>query len=60
VAVHGVADQLTSESLEREARLELVTCNTIPHPSNRIDISDAVRAAVDRRLQAGRSAVSRA
>jgi hypothetical protein len=53
VAVHAVADPLTAEALEREARVELVTCNTIPHPSNRIDVLDAIRAAVERRIPAG-------
>jgi ribose-phosphate pyrophosphokinase len=52
VAVHAVADRETTEALERDARLELVTCNTIAHPSNRIDLSDAIRAAVERRLRA--------
>jgi ribose-phosphate pyrophosphokinase len=53
VAVHAVADPLSAEALEREARVELVTCNTIHHPSNRIDVSDAIRDAVERRLPAG-------
>jgi ribose-phosphate pyrophosphokinase len=53
VAVHAVADPLTAAALEREARVELVTCNTIPHPSNRIDVLDAIRAAVERRIPAG-------
>jgi ribose-phosphate pyrophosphokinase len=53
VAVHAVADPLTAAALEREARVELVTCSTIHHPSNRIDVSDAIRAAVERRLPAG-------
>ena len=53
VAVHAVADPLTAEALEREARVELATCNTIPHPSNRIDVLDAIRAAVERRMPAG-------
>jgi ribose-phosphate pyrophosphokinase len=58
VAVHAVADPVTTEVLEREARLELVTCNTIGHPSNRIDVSELIRAAVELRLQAGRLTVS--
>ena len=53
VAVHAVADPLTAQALEREAGIELVTCNTILHPSNRIDVSEAIRAAVELRLPAG-------
>jgi hypothetical protein len=53
VAVHAVADPLSAAALEREARVELVTCNTIPHPSNRIDVLDAICAAVERRIPAG-------
>ena len=53
VAVHAVADPLTAEALGREAGVELVTCNTIPHPSNRIDVLEAIRAAVERRMPAG-------
>jgi ribose-phosphate pyrophosphokinase len=52
VVVHAVADPLTAAALEREARVELVTCNTIPHPSNRIDVLDAIRAAVERQIPA--------
>lgn len=36
-----------------EAGVELVTCNTIPHPSNRIDVLEAIPAAVERRMPAG-------
>ena len=50
--MHAVVDPLTAEALEREAGFELVTCNTIPHPSNRIDVLDSVRAAVERLLPA--------
>lgn len=46
VAVHAVADRLTTEMPEREARLELATCSTIHHTSNRIDVSEAVRLTV--------------
>jgi ribose-phosphate pyrophosphokinase len=60
VAVHPVADQPTTAALQREARLELVSCNTIHHPSNRIDVSEVIRAAVEHRLQAGRLTVSQA
>jgi ribose-phosphate pyrophosphokinase len=53
VAVHAVADPPTTERLERETHLELATCNTIQHPTNRIDVAEAVRAAVERRLLVG-------
>jgi hypothetical protein len=35
------------------AGVELVNCNTIPHPSNRIDLLDAIHAAVERRIPTG-------
>jgi ribose-phosphate pyrophosphokinase len=53
VAVHAVADPLRVEALEREAGVELITCNTIAHPSNRIDVLEAIYPAVRRRLPAG-------
>jgi ribose-phosphate pyrophosphokinase len=53
VAVHAVADALTAEALERDAGVELVTCNTIPHPSNRIDVLAGIYPAVARRVAAG-------
>ena len=59
VAVHAVADPLSAKALEREAGVELVTCNTIPHPSNRIDVLDAIRTAVERRIPAGAPGRSR-
>ena len=50
VAVHPVVDPLGAESLAPEARVELVSCNTIPHPTNGIDLSAVLYAAVERRL----------
>jgi ribose-phosphate pyrophosphokinase len=58
VAVHAVAHPLTAAVLKRQARVELVTCNTIPHPSNRIDVLNAIRAAVERRIPAGAPAAA--
>jgi ribose-phosphate pyrophosphokinase len=57
VAVHPVADPLTAASLAREARVELVSCNTIPHPTNRIDVSEILHAAVERQLSSGARAL---
>ena len=54
VAVHALAGTETTLLLEHEARLRLVSCNTIAHPSNRIDVSEAIREAVERRLPAAR------
>ena len=58
VAVHAVLGADVSESLA-EARLELVTCNTIDHPSNRIDVTPLLRDAIGRQvaLDAGRSSL---
>jgi len=45
VGVHGIfADR--SDRLIIEAGARLVTCNTIPHPSNAIDVREAIAVAI--------------
>jgi ribose-phosphate pyrophosphokinase len=51
VAVHAVVVEGAIENLQRAGGLELVSCNTIDHPTNRIDVAEAVRAAVVHQLR---------
>jgi ribose-phosphate pyrophosphokinase len=53
LAVHAVIGREATENLERAGRLELVSCNTIVHPTNRIDVSAAIQAAVEHQLRLG-------
>ncbi len=51
IGVHGIfADN--SDKLLADAGAEIVTSNTIPHPSNRIDVSVLLASAVTQRLSA--------
>ena len=40
IGVHGVFGGNAYEELQNSGVEDIVTCNTIPHPSNKIDISD--------------------
>jgi ribose-phosphate pyrophosphokinase len=51
VAVHPVLAEATAENFERSGGLELVSCNTIDHPTNRIDVTGAVLTGVAHQLQ---------
>jgi ribose-phosphate pyrophosphokinase len=51
VAVHAVMAEGAAESFDRAGGLELVTCDTVDHPTNRIDLTSAIRKAVAHRLQ---------
>jgi ribose-phosphate pyrophosphokinase len=51
VAVHAVAAEGAAENFERTGGLELVSCNTIDHPTNRIDVTGAVLTAVAHQLR---------
>ena len=51
VAVHAVVAEGAVENFERSGGLELVTCNTIDHPTNRIDVTSAVLTAVAHQLR---------
>lgn len=46
VAVHGVFADGAYDALRNAGAEQVVTCNTIPHPSNAIDLSDDMAAAV--------------
>lgn len=46
VAVHGVFADGAYEALREAGAEQIVTCNTIPHPSNAIDLSVDLAAAV--------------
>ena len=46
VAVHGVFADGAYDALRKAGAEQIVTCNTIPHPSNAIDLSDDLAAAV--------------
>lgn len=52
LGVHGIFAGRAYESLEEAGAAQIVTCNTIDHPSNQIDVSgliaDAVRSLVQR------------
>lgn len=50
VAVHGIFAQGVDERLRRSGIERLVTSNSIPHPSNGIDLSPALAEAVLRHL----------
>lgn len=51
VAVHAVVAEDAIESLQRAGGLDLVSSNTIDHPTNRIDVAEAVGAAVVHQLR---------
>ena len=42
IGVHGLFAETAYEDLQKSGVQQVVTCNTIPHPSNGIDISDIV------------------
>jgi ribose-phosphate pyrophosphokinase len=46
IAVHAVLEDGVADALDRAGIAQLITCNTIMHPSNRIDLTPAVAAAV--------------
>lgn len=46
VAVHGVFADGAYEALRKAGAEQIITCNTISHPSNAIDLSDDLAAAV--------------
>lgn len=50
VAVHGIFAQGVDERLRRSGIERLVTSNSIPHPSNGIDLSPALAEAIRRHL----------
>jgi ribose-phosphate pyrophosphokinase len=52
LAVHGVFAGNAYAALQEAGADRIVTCNTITHPSNEIDISRLVAAAVEQSLQA--------
>jgi ribose-phosphate pyrophosphokinase len=41
------------ESLRESGAAEVISCNTIPHPTNAIDVGGPIAAAVTRLLGAG-------
>jgi len=52
LAVHGVFADNAFATLRDANAARIVTCNTIAHPSNQIDVSHLVTAAVERSLRA--------
>ncbi len=52
VGVHAVFAGNAYQALEEAGAARIVTCNTIPHPSNSIDVSPRISAAVAQRLGA--------
>jgi len=40
IGIHGVFGGNAYQELQKSGVADIVTCNTIPHPSNKIDISD--------------------
>jgi ribose-phosphate pyrophosphokinase len=50
IAVHGVFADGAAEALRDAGAAAVVTCNTISHPSNGIDMSQLVAAAVSELL----------
>jgi hypothetical protein len=51
VAVHAVGAEGSTEGFDRTGNLELVTCNTIEHPTNRIDVTGAILTTVAHQLR---------
>ena len=50
LAVHAVFADGAHEALRDAGAAKVVTCNTIPHPSNAIDVQNLLADAVSRRL----------
>lgn len=50
IGVHGVFAGHAYAELQRAGAARIVTCATIPHPSNAIDVGDAIAAAVAMQL----------
>ena len=48
VGVHGILAGTASEDLLAAGAERIVTCNTVPHPSNLIDVSILLSSAVQR------------
>jgi ribose-phosphate pyrophosphokinase len=51
VAVHGVFAERAYANLQKAGFAKIVTCNTIPHPSNEIDIVPLLSQAVNEWVQ---------
>jgi ribose-phosphate pyrophosphokinase len=52
VGIHAVFADGAHDALLAAGAAQIVTCNTVPHPSNAIDVGDAVGRAVAARLGA--------
>jgi len=48
VGVHAVFCERAYDDLVEAGAARVVTCNTIPHPSNAIDVLDLLADAMDR------------
>jgi ribose-phosphate pyrophosphokinase len=51
VAIHGIFADDADRALKRAGARGVVTCNTVPHPSNRIDVSPLLADAARRFLK---------
>ena len=56
IGVHAVFAERAYEELQSAGAARLVTCNTIPHPSNAIDLCDALATGVQRLMPSGPAA----
>ena len=59
LAVHAIFADHALERLQGAGVSRIATCNTIPHPSNDIDVSEPLAAAIRRRLQPSAASASR-
>ena len=55
IGVHAVFAEDAFEGLKNAGAAEIVTCNTIAHPSNRIDLTDVLAQGVSQLLKGVRS-----
>ena len=51
IGVHGVFSQDAYEALLRAGAKDVITCNTIPHPSNQISLSNIVAEGIRQQLE---------
>jgi len=55
VAVHAIFADGAYESLVRAGAAQIVTCNTVPHPSNAIDVGDLLAVMIGREVRGTRA-----
>lgn len=54
IGVHAIFARDAYEALQKAGSAAIVTCNTVPHPSNAIDLSDTLAAGIRSLLEVNR------